>query len=1174
MPNDCRKYAFLIVVVAIAISIGFSGVVTAHSDKVADGIETENDSANVLISVDSEGVPDHGDSSTDEIKEATEQSQQATIDHLNDLDGVHINNTYWITNVIEATVDTSETSLTTVASHDDIEQVSPNDVLTLPEPPEPESTQSTDTHTLGEHTYGLEQIAAPEAWDEFNTTGEGVNVTVLDTGVNTSHPDIELGGDPDDNFKGSWAVFNDTTSTDSGYEDFEGEDAPSPEDIDTDGHGTHVSGTVSGGAATGTHIGTAPNVTLSHAQVAQQSLFGIGAAQSDVIRAIEWGVDNDEDVISLSLGSDDLNGEYIDPIDNARSSGVAVVTSSGNDGEDTVLTPAAIENATSVGASDEDRNIGPFSSGATFDPEEEFGSNASDWENPQIIPFVAAPGVEIYSADNSETGLTFKSGTSMAAPHVAGAKALLLDNNPNLTPTEIELVLGTGAMQPDEFDERNNRSGYGIINVTNSLVHSDPNGYLTVSNKTVDETATIGDEITAEVNVTNQNLIGDTASRNVTFSVNGTVVDYETVTVGSDATDTIEFNHTTTDKNAGTNSIEVSTENDTSTESTVVEGVPEFDTSINESTLNSPIIDSRNETLTANITNEGDWSETPTVDLYINGTLEDSVETSQIEPNETEQAELTFEPMESQSPVEIKAEVNATGDNSTVIREVDQLGEITINESAPPSVDQGETVELATTYNVSEGANRTITPVIERNGDTIYTGSTTELDPSGAGEITIEHNDTLPATLTDDVAYNFTTTNQFDTSENETQITSIDEGPVYNINSLTTNFEDAKVNATVENQGNESGDLPITATQDGEQIGQEDNVSLSPNESTQITIEVDVVSNGTGELTVKSPLRNLSAEVEFETPPDGSGSDDDNGGSDDDSGSDDSGSGGGGGGGGPAPLPSDDDDSDDDDSDDAESDDDEGEGSTQTNDSNDSETIDQISETIENSEPVDTELINGDTSSDQTDEDESESGGSTAVESVEFSDGSDTTVSVEDYGEPQDQIKDDVVDSIAQYHSDVKAATVESTQEESEGNEINIVSLSRIEPTEEIEDEDTTATVTLSVSEDSVSNADQLTVYKEEYVPAAEEKQWIELEPSEIETANGAVELTVEADQFSLFTVGEALTEDDGSEIEGEQESETTDDSTEVNVPGFTVEITLLTVVITALIAKGRQFAH
>lgn len=262
-------------------------------------------------------------------------------------------------------------------------------------------------------------IQADKAWalkDNNSTTlsGKGVRVGVLDTGIDYSHPD--LGG-----------CFGEDCKVAGGY-DFYNNDA---DPIDTDGHGTHVAGIIAGH---GTVKGVAPEATLYAYQVCDYY-----CPTSYVIQALERSADPDQnpltkdalDIVNLSLGGP---GSSDDPLtiaaNNASKAGIVVVVAAGNDGEayDALGTPGNAELAITVAASDFDDNIADFSSRGPGD------------RDLVLKPDLAAPGSYINST--MPNGLfEEKSGTSMAAPHVAGAAALLKQQDNNRTPDAIKSLL-------------------------------------------------------------------------------------------------------------------------------------------------------------------------------------------------------------------------------------------------------------------------------------------------------------------------------------------------------------------------------------------------------------------------------------------------------------------------------------------------------------------------------------------------------------------------------------------------------------------------------------------------------------------------------------------------------------------------------------------------------------
>ncbi|MFD6446670.1 S8 family peptidase [Promicromonospora sp. NPDC060204] len=271
------------------------------------------------------------------------------------------------------------------------------------------------------------QIGATDAWD-LGIDGTGVTVAVLDSGIDTTHPDLD---------QGTVALERDFTGSGSTH--------------DALGHGTHVASIIagSGEASDGENRGVAPGARLLNGRVLNDDGEG---DESWAIDAMEWAASNGADVINMSLG---VRGAYTDGTDPAALSvdsiseryDTLVTIAAGNEGNwgtpFTVTTPGTADSALTVGAVTDSDDIAYFSS---------MGPRFGDYA---IKPDIAAPGDGIVAARAAGTNpdvpvgdhYAAMSGTSMATPHVAGAAALLKQARPDLDGEALKSVL-MGSAQP------------------------------------------------------------------------------------------------------------------------------------------------------------------------------------------------------------------------------------------------------------------------------------------------------------------------------------------------------------------------------------------------------------------------------------------------------------------------------------------------------------------------------------------------------------------------------------------------------------------------------------------------------------------------------------------------------------------------------------------------------
>ncbi len=268
-------------------------------------------------------------------------------------------------------------------------------------------------------TWGVARVKAPETWN--NSTGKNVKIAVLDTGISSNHPDLTVSGGI--NLVG--------TSKNNKWSD-------------DNGHGTHVAGIIAARNNTIGVVGVAPDAQLYAVKVLDA--YGNGYI-SDVIEGIDWAVQNNMNVVSMSLGTTAYSQALNDTTANAYKAGILLVAAAGNNGDgnlstDDVLYPAKFDSVIAVSAVDYN-NIAPV------------------WSADGAEVELAAPGVDIYSTWING-GYANASGTSMAAPFVSGVAALVKSKNLSMTPLEIREALTYNAVDLGNAD-RDRIYGFGLV---------------------------------------------------------------------------------------------------------------------------------------------------------------------------------------------------------------------------------------------------------------------------------------------------------------------------------------------------------------------------------------------------------------------------------------------------------------------------------------------------------------------------------------------------------------------------------------------------------------------------------------------------------------------------------------------------------------------------------------
>jgi subtilisin family serine protease len=266
-------------------------------------------------------------------------------------------------------------------------------------------------------------------------TGKGVNICILDTGFDISHPDFK-----GRNIDGKSFVANESW------------------DSDVKGHGTHCAGTAAGNisVAHGNKYGIAKNSNLFIAKALSNSGSG---TTSTIVDAIDWALTKKMRIISMSLASpvsvNEVPSMLFESIGKkALENNCLLIAAAGNDSQRPglpipVSSPANVPSIMAVAAIDNQMRVASFSNG---------GINASTGGNIDVC----APGVDVLSSYPIGT-YALKNGTSMATPHVAGIAALYMEKYPDLTAIEIWKLIQKNALPLDGLKYRDIGSGLVYI---------------------------------------------------------------------------------------------------------------------------------------------------------------------------------------------------------------------------------------------------------------------------------------------------------------------------------------------------------------------------------------------------------------------------------------------------------------------------------------------------------------------------------------------------------------------------------------------------------------------------------------------------------------------------------------------------------------------------------------
>lgn len=271
--------------------------------------------------------------------------------------------------------------------------------------------------------WGMKKVKAIEAQNE-GYSGKGVRIGVVDSGIDYTHDDLSIAG---------------------GVNMIDG----SANFMDDYGHGTEIAGIISAIPNDIGVLGIAPEARLYGIKVLDSKGYG---HISHVVKGIKWSIDHDMDIVNLSFQTKENSLALKKIIKKAYHKGLLLIAAAGNNGfneGNTVEYPAAYKEVIAVGAINS-RDERTFYSGRGKELD------------------VMAPGASIYSTTlHNQYAMTL--GTSMAAAHVSGAAALIMEAKPNLDNREIRSIIVHTASKMGE----KNLYGHGLINALKAIHYSE-----------------------------------------------------------------------------------------------------------------------------------------------------------------------------------------------------------------------------------------------------------------------------------------------------------------------------------------------------------------------------------------------------------------------------------------------------------------------------------------------------------------------------------------------------------------------------------------------------------------------------------------------------------------------------------------------------------------------------
>ena len=471
-----------------------------------------------------------------ELKKFAEKSQRDVMSVINAEErssSVIDIKSYWIANFINCKAKADV--IYKLASHPDVALITYNSDMDIVSNTVSETDSRAVAATSDIYPH-LTQIKADKVW-ELGYTGKGVVVAVLDSGTNLNHDDIK---DHLWNENGKY-----------GYNVHSPNSLPSDEG--SNGHGSHCAGIVCGDGTSGKKTGVAPDAKLMTIKI----VGGGRCTAANLVEGVQKAADLGADVISLSIGRenpDENRALFRQTFTSLLQTGIAAAVAAGNDGNsstnpapDNVRTPGdcpppwihpdqqgnagGLTSVISVGAVNENNVVSPSSSKGpvTWQNISGYGDYPYNPGIGLIRPDIAAPGENVYSIRHDATNTYWgKSGTSQAAPCVAGVMALMLEKNPELTPADLCRIIETTAVELTAT--KSNSTGAGLIDALAAVQAVNFNDPVVINPYAFTSTLNAGSNINLQLTLINNGSSSTSGTTSVTISEND---NYTTIVQGS-----------------------------------------------------------------------------------------------------------------------------------------------------------------------------------------------------------------------------------------------------------------------------------------------------------------------------------------------------------------------------------------------------------------------------------------------------------------------------------------------------------------------------------------------------------------------------------------------------------------------------------------------------------------